>query len=63
MVILHQHQVRRTPEILHVKNTTKADFQLKISTPEIVAAIRNSGKEIIKVQHQSERITTTFLHG
>ena len=29
-----------------LKNTTQADFQLKISTPGILAAIRSSGKKL-----------------
>ena len=33
-----------------LKNNTQADFQLKISTPGILAAVRRSGEEVIKIQ-------------
>ena len=46
-----------------LKNTTQADFQLKISTPGILAAIRSSGKKVTKLQLRCEWISKTFLHG
>ena len=33
-----------------LKNNTQDDFQLKISTPGILAAVRRSGEEVIKIQ-------------
>ena len=46
-----------------LKNTTQADFQLKISTPGIVAAIRSSGKKVMKLQCWCEWISKIPLHG
>ena len=37
-------------EFCMLKNNTQADFQLKISTPGILAAVRRSGEEVIKLQ-------------
>ena len=36
--------------ILLGEKTKQADFQLKISTPGILAAVRRSGEEVIKLQ-------------
>ena len=46
-----------------LKNTTQADFQLKISTPGILAAIRSSGKKVVKSQHRCEWISKILLRG
>ena len=46
-----------------LKNTTQADFQLKISTPGILAAIRSSEKKVIKLQHWCEWISKIPFRG
>ena len=46
-----------------LKNTTQADFQLKISTPGILAAIRSSGEKVIKLQCWCEWISKIPFRG
>ena len=50
-------------EFCMLKKTTQADFQLKISTLGILAAIRSSGKKVVKSQHLCEWISKIPLHG
>ena len=46
-----------------LKNTTQADFQLKIPTRGILAAIRSSRKKVTKLQLRCERISKIPLFG
>ena len=50
-------------EFCMLKNTTQADFQLKISTPGIVATIRSFGKKVMKLQSGCKWISKIPLRG